>query len=101
MPSLTVTDTPPARTRDPDGRITVAVITRDRCASLLRTLDALAALPEHPRVIVVDNGSDDTTARAVREHPGGARLLRPGANTGALGRNLAAAHASTPYVAFS
>ncbi|MGW4437750.1 glycosyltransferase family 2 protein [Streptomyces sp. NPDC004596] len=84
-----------------DPRITVAVITRDRSESLLRTLDALAALPERPPVIVVDNSSDDTTRRAVHGHPAVSRLLRPAANTGALGRNLAVRHARTPYVAFS
>lgn len=85
----------------PDPRITVAVITRDRCASLLRTLDALGALPERPPVVVVDNSRDDTTLRAVRGHPAVTRLLRPAANTGAVGRNLAVRHARTPYVAFS
>ncbi|MEU6666834.1 glycosyltransferase [Streptomyces sp. NPDC046727] len=84
-----------------DPRITVAVITRDRSASLLRTLDALAALPEQPPVIVVDNSRDDTTRRAVTGHPAITRLLRPAGNTGALGRNLAVRHARTPYVAFS
>ncbi|AGS67798.1 glycosyltransferase family 2 protein [Streptomyces collinus] len=90
-----------APTTGPDPRITVAVITRDRCASLLRTLDALAALPERPPVIVVDNSSSDTTRRAVRHHPAVTRLLCPGTNTGAVGRNLAVRHARTPYVAFS
>ncbi|ALO91911.1 glycosyltransferase family 2 protein [Streptomyces olivaceoviridis] len=84
-----------------DPRVTVAVITRDRSASLVRTLDALAALPERPPVVVVDNSRDDTTRRAVAGHPAIARLLRPAANTGALGRNLAVRHAGTPYVAFS
>jgi GT2 family glycosyltransferase len=84
-----------------DPRVSVAVITRDRPASLLRTLDALAGLPERPAVIVVDNSRDDGTRRAVRGHPALDRLLRPAANTGALGRNLAVRHARTPYVAFS
>ncbi|GGW41445.1 glycosyl transferase [Streptomyces lucensis JCM 4490] len=91
----------PRPTQGGDPRTTVAVITRDRCASLLRTLDALAALPERPPVIVVDNSRHDTTLRAVRDHPAVSRLLRPAANTGALGRNLAVRHARTPYVAFS
>lgn len=94
-------DAPPARAGGPDGRITVAVITRDRPTSVLRTLDALAALPERPPVIVVDNGSDDSTCAAMRRHPAGPRVLRPRGNTGALGRNLAVRHADTPYVAFS
>jgi GT2 family glycosyltransferase len=83
------------------ARTTVAIITRNRRESLVRTLDQLGALPESPPVLVVDNGSTDGTAEAVRAHPSGARLLSPGRNTGAVGRNLAAQHARTPYVAFS
>ncbi|TQE39435.1 glycosyltransferase [Streptomyces ipomoeae] len=90
-----------AGTVAPDSRVTVAVITRDRCAGLLRTLDALAALPERPLVIVVDNSSDDSTLRALRGHPSAPRVLRPTRNTGALGRNIAVQRADTPYVAFS
>ncbi|MFI0235131.1 glycosyltransferase family 2 protein [Streptomyces sp. NPDC016845] len=82
-------------------RTTVAVITRNRRDSLVRALDELAALPERPPVIVVDNGSTDATAEAVRAHHGGARVVVAGHNTGALGRNLAVRHATTPYVAFS
>ncbi|MGP4091853.1 glycosyltransferase family 2 protein, partial [Streptomyces sp. KR55] len=82
-------------------RVTVAMITRNRCRSVLRTLDRLATLPERPPVVVVDNGSTDATVAAVRAHPVGARVLAVGRNTGALGRNLAVRHATTPYVAFS
>ncbi|CAM5265308.1 glycosyltransferase family 2 protein [Streptomyces aurantiogriseus] len=91
----------PVRQAEPDGRVTVAVITRDRRAGVLRTLDALAALPERPPVIVVDNSSDDATLQAVRHHPAAVRVLRPRENTGAVGRNLAVRQAGTPYVAFS
>ncbi|MEU6682821.1 hypothetical protein [Streptomyces sp. NPDC046832] len=35
----------------------------DRPKSVLRTLDALAALPERPPVIVVDNGSAPRSTR--------------------------------------
>lgn len=84
-----------------DGRVTVAVITRDRPLGVLRTVDALTALPERPHVIVVDNSSDDSTLEALRHRPSAVRVLRPGRNTGALGRNLAVRQADTPYVAFS
>ncbi|UXY17980.1 glycosyltransferase [Streptomyces cynarae] len=83
------------------SRVTVAMITRDRRDSVLRTLDRLADLPERPPVVVVDNGSSDATVAAVRDHPLGVRVLAAGRNTGALGRNLAVRHAATPYVAFS
>jgi len=91
-------DHPPGRH---PSRVTIAMITRDRRVSVLRTLDRLAALPERPPVVVVDNGSADATVAAVRDHPVGPRVLTAGRNTGALGRNLAVRHATTPYVAFS
>ncbi|MET9292320.1 glycosyltransferase [Streptomyces sp. NPDC003077] len=83
-----------------DHRTTVVVITRDRCAELLHTLERLAALPERPAVTVVDNASSDGTARAVRARFPDVRLLTPGRNLGAVGRNLAARLADTPYLAF-
>lgn len=84
-----------------DARTTVAMITKDRPHSALRTLDRLAELPERPPVVVVDNGTDPGVGAALRAHPAGARVLSPGRNLGALGRNLAVGHASTPYIAFS
>ncbi|MFC8536604.1 glycosyltransferase family 2 protein [Streptomyces sp. NPDC057249] len=87
---------PPA----PDPRVTVVVITHDRRAELLRTLRLLSRLPERPAVVVTDNASHDGTAEAVaREFPD-VRLLTPGRNLGAVGRNLAVQQVRTPYVAF-
>ncbi|MFJ6213473.1 glycosyltransferase family 2 protein [Streptomyces sp. NPDC092296] len=84
----------------PDPRVTVVVITRNRREELLHTLDRLAELPERPAVTVVDNASTDGTADAVRELDPPVRLLTPGRNLGACGRNLAAREATTPYLAF-
>lgn len=83
-----------------DPRTTVVVITRDRRPELLRTLRTLRDLPERPRIVVTDNGSGDGTAEAVARHFPDVRLLRPGRNLGAVGRNLAVRHVRTPYVAF-
>jgi N-acetylglucosaminyl-diphospho-decaprenol L-rhamnosyltransferase len=83
-----------------DPRVSVVVITHDRCAELLRTLDRLAALPEQPRVVVVDNASSDGTAEAVRTSHPDVLLLEPGENLGAVGRNLGVAATTTPYTAF-
>jgi GT2 family glycosyltransferase len=83
-----------------DPRTTVVVITHNRRPELLRTLDLLAELPEKPAVIVTDNDSTDGTATAVTRHHPQVRLLRPGRNLGAVGRNLAVRRIRTPYVAF-
>lgn len=83
-----------------DDRTTVVVITRNRRTELLHTLDRLAELPERPPVIVADNGSTDGTAEAVSHLHPRIRLLRPGRNLGAVGRNLAVREVRTPYIAF-
>ncbi len=83
-----------------DRRVTVVVITHNRREELARTLDRLAALPERPAVIVVDNASQDGTAAFVRrEHPG-MTLIEADRNLGAVGRNLAARLVRTPYIGF-
>ena len=84
----------------PDPRLTVVVITRNRREELLRTLGRLAALPERPPVIVVDNGSADGTAAAVRRAHPDVLLIAARRNLGAVGRNLAVRRVTTPYVAF-
>ena len=76
------------------------MISRNRRAELLRTLALLAALPERPPVIVVDNGSADGTAAAVRRDHPDMQLIPARRNLGAVGRNLAVRRVSTPYVAF-
>ena len=83
-----------------DDRVSVVIITHNRKAELLRTLDRLARLPERPRVIVTDNGSTDGTAQAVAARHPEVRLLCPGVNLGAVGRNLAVREVRTPYTAF-
>jgi GT2 family glycosyltransferase len=84
----------------PDSRVAVVVITHNRRAELARTLGHLAALPEKPALIVVDNGSDDGSAAYVRwQHPDVA-LIAARRNLGAVGRNVALRQVTTPYVAF-
>jgi GT2 family glycosyltransferase len=83
-----------------DERVTVVVITMDRRDELLRTLDHMTALPERPRVIVVDNGSRDGSADAVARAYPGVGLIRSACNLGAVARNVAVEEVTTPYVAF-
>ena len=83
-----------------DPRVSVVVLTCDRPAELLHTLDRLQRLPERPRVVVVDNGSrGDAALRMARRFPSIERVAG-GGNRGAAGRNAGVARVDTPYVAF-
>lgn len=76
------------------------MVTHNRRARLLQTLNALVRLPERWSIMVVDNGSTDDTAEMVgREFPG-VLLIRSRRNIGAAARNIAVAYVHTPYVAF-
>lgn len=49
---------------------TIVIATRNRRSRLLATLRTLEALRERPRIIVVDNGSEDGFAAAIKwRHP--------------------------------
>lgn len=80
--------------------ITVVMITRNRRAEALRTLEHLNSLPDAGPVVVADNGSSDGTAEAVAAEFPAVRLLRCARNLGAVARNLAVEHVTTRHVAF-
>ena len=84
----------------PDRRVAVVVITHQRRDEVLLALDRLLALPEQPHVVVVDNGSADGTAGAVRSRFPQVELVASPENLGAVGRNVGVALLDTPYVAF-
>jgi GT2 family glycosyltransferase len=83
-----------------DPRVAVVVITHQRRDELLLALRRLLDLPERPHVVVVDNGSTDGTAEAVRERFPAVELIASPENLGAVGRNVGVARLDTPYVAF-
>jgi N-acetylglucosaminyl-diphospho-decaprenol L-rhamnosyltransferase len=83
-----------------DDRVSVVIITHNRCSELDRTLTAVEGLPERPSVVVVDNGSADGTVAMVRARHPSTTLLTPGTNLGAVGRNVGVRAVRTPYVAF-
>ncbi len=83
-----------------EQRLTVVVITHNRCEELDRTLNTLERLPEDPPIIVVDNGSSDGTCPMVRSRHPGVSLVAAGTNLGAVGRNVGVDRSTTPYVAF-
>jgi GT2 family glycosyltransferase len=84
----------------PDRRVAVVVITHQRREEVLLAVDRLLALPEGPHVVVVDNGSADGTADAVRARFPSVELVASPENLGAVGRNVGVALLDTPYVAF-
>lgn len=88
-------------TMAPAAPVTVVIATRDRVGELRRTLAHLACLPESPAVIVVDNGSRDGTAKAVRSEFPWVTVIRNRRDRKAAARNQGAHQARTPYVAFS
>src|SRR3954468_15042196 len=79
-----------------DTSVTVVVISRDRREDLLNSL------PRHEApVILVDNGSTDGTAPAVRARLPQVRVIELAENAGAVARNIGVQAAETPYVAFA
>ncbi|KJK51793.1 hypothetical protein UK23_05645 [Lentzea aerocolonigenes] len=81
------------------ARTTVVIATRNRSASLLRTLAHLSELAVP--VIVVDNASDDDSVALVRQRFPQVLTLESAVNLGAAGRNLGVRAARTPFVAFA
>lgn len=77
------------------------IATRNRAPELRRTLDRLAELPERPALVVVDNASQDGTPAVLRAEYPAVQVVSLPRNQGASARNIGAARASTPYVAFS
>jgi GT2 family glycosyltransferase len=80
---------------------TVVIATRNRRIGLCKTLTRLAALPEQPPVVVVDNGSTDGTPAMVRRLFPDTELIALPRNRGAPARNLGARRARTRYVALT
>lgn len=79
-----------------DPRVTVVVMSRDRREELLASLGRHRA-----PVVLVDNGSTDGTAAAVRSAHPHVRVVELGRNAGAAARTVGARLAGTPYVAFA
>lgn len=86
--------------RAANEKITVVVLTHNRCEELRRTLTHLKALPERPPIIVVDNNSVDNTANLVTTDFPEVMLISMQHNWGAAGRNFGVDFVNTLYVAF-
>src|SRR4051794_3521472 len=81
------------------ARVAVVMITHNRCAEVLRSLEHLTRLPEQPPILLVDNGSTDDTAPAVARRFPRVEVLDAGGNLGAAGRTLGVRRVGAPYVA--
>jgi GT2 family glycosyltransferase len=83
--------------------VSVVVLTYNRRDEVLATLGRLQANLAHDPsipVIVVDNGSPDGTAQAIRQRFPEVTVVASNRNLGAAGRNLGVDRVRTPYVAF-
>lgn len=79
--------------------VTVVIPTFNRVEEVTGTVGRLSALPERPRIIVVDNGSSDHTAEIVTSRFTDVTVIRLDRNHGAAARNVGIEAATTPYVA--
>lgn len=84
-----------------DRRISVVMITHNRCNDVLRSLEMFHQLPEAPPIIVVDNASTDRTCDAIHDIYPDVQLIRLTKNVGTAARNLGVQQAQTPYVVLS
>jgi GT2 family glycosyltransferase len=78
----------------------IVIATRNRCESLLQTLERLLTPPEQSEIVVVDNGSDDGTVDMVRTRFPTIRLLALDRNLGAAARTLGVMEVESDAVAF-
>jgi GT2 family glycosyltransferase len=83
-----------------DLRLSVVVLTYNRSSEVCATVTSLLALPERPRVFVVDNASSDKTVAMLSAAFPTIEIVCSPANLGAAGRNLGVARIATDYVAF-
>jgi len=81
-------------------RVSIVMLTHNRCSEAAQTLRRLRSLPGSHPIVVVDNGSADETVPMIRRDFPGVVLLPAGSNLGAAGRNLGVKRVETPYVAF-
>ena len=68
-------------------KVSLVVLTFNRCAELLRTLSRLADIDASVPIVVVDNASTDGTSDAVARLGPRVRIVRLSRNAGAAGRN--------------
>ena len=83
-----------------DSRVVVVMITYNRVDDVLKSLGELNRLPERPRIVVVDNGSDDDVAAAISSRFPEVEVIELGENLGGAARTIGVQRVDAPYVAF-
>jgi GT2 family glycosyltransferase len=83
-----------------DPRTGIVMITWNRRNEVLRSLYHLTALPEQPKIILVDNGSEDGVACAVRDNYPQVVIIELEKNVGCAARNEGVKALDVPYIAF-
>jgi GT2 family glycosyltransferase len=78
-------------------RVSAVILAHNRREAVGMVLDRRAGLPVD-EILVVDSGSTDGTADAVRARGGKVRLIDPGGNVAIAGRNIGAKAATGDYV---
>lgn len=85
----------------PETRVSVVMLTYNRKNEVLQALAKAHELPEAAPVYLIDNGSCDGTADAVRLQFPRVHVVRLAQNLGAAARNCGVQSVNTPYVAFA
>ncbi|MFP6560711.1 glycosyltransferase family 2 protein [Paraburkholderia sp. B3] len=80
-------------------RVTVVVLTRNHVRQTVDTVARLLALPEHPDVMVADNGSSDSTVGLLASLFPQVHIVQGLRDLGMAGFNRAVTLAQTDYVA--
>lgn len=91
--------TAPAPGSQSAPRVTVVVLTRNHVRQTVDTVARLLALPEHPEVIVADNGSSDSTVGLLASLFPQVHIVQGLRDLGMAGFNRAIKLARTDYVA--
>ncbi len=81
-----------------DPRIGVVVLTYNRADEVARTVGQLLALPELPPIVVVDNGSTDGSADALRRRFPTIEVIHLPENIGAAARNIGVRRCQRHYI---
>jgi GT2 family glycosyltransferase len=82
------------------SKASVVILSCNRAPELARTVGHMLALPERPRVVVVDNGSTDGSPALISDRFPSVQMVALEKNIGAAARNIGVERVDSAYVAF-